>query len=97
MGHVLPVLGLAVEEVAEFGIGGGFAGAEFAEEREDLLGVAEGKADVAVVLDVDQIAGVQGVDLVGRFGVFGGVLLAEAEDDAGHDGGEEVVQRGTTE
>ncbi len=57
---------------------------EGAEDYQRLLRLGEGKADIAVVEDVDEVVGGERIDLDGPLII----ALAEAEDDAGASGGD---------
>ena len=80
--HVGAVVGLAVEEAAEFDVGFVVAEGEAAEEVEHGLGLGEGEAHLARGEHVNQIVGRERVDALALRG--GGVgFLPEAINDAG--------------
>lgn len=59
--EVHSVLCAWIEEVAEFLEGGRFAGSGIAQEEHGFLGLGDAEADGAVVVDVDAMAGRQGI------------------------------------
>ncbi len=62
-GHVGAVVGLGVKELAKLFVSLGLAGAQQAVDFQNLLGLGEGEADGAVVPDVNEIIGLEWVDL----------------------------------
>ena len=62
--HVAAVVRLLVEEIAKCGVALGLVRAEDAVGVENLLGVSEGEADVAIVEDVNEEMGMERVSLM---------------------------------
>src|SRR4030042_2624400 len=67
MGHVGPVLRLAIKQIAKGFDGHPFSGAEFSVHGQNLLWMSKPKTDVSIGKDVNEKIGFKGIDLVRGF------------------------------